>query len=323
MNGTRTAQVRVPASCSNLGAGFDCVGFAVDRWLTASVIANDGPARAGAADITVQRGGTLAALTIVAGDDALATGFAAACAAAGRELSGRIALTATSEIPLSRGLGSSSAALIAGAWLANEALALGLDTDAIAQLCAGIEGHPDNVGPALLGGAVLGVPHESEGDGASRWVFTSIAVHADLAFAFVVPPFPIETAAARAMLPRELPYDVAVRAVGKSAALVHGLATANAELLRLALDDVMHVPFRRGLVPGLEAIVAAARVAGAYGATISGSGSTLVAIAPSQAVEQVAAAMRRRWREVGVEVESFVQRRPGIGASVVGARELG
>jgi homoserine kinase len=214
-----------------------------------------------------------------------------------------------SEIPVSRGLGSSSAALIAGASLANEALGLGLDRNALAQLCTGIEGHPDNVGPALFGGAVMGVPSAGV-DSASDWVFAPIAVHPDLAFAFVVPPFPVETAAARAVLPREIPHRVAVRATGKSAALAHGLVTGDAALLRIALDDVLHVPYRRHLIPGYDEVVRAARDAGAYGATLSGSGSTLLAVAPQDAIVSVAVAMRRRWSAMGVEAESFVQRRP-------------
>ena len=308
-SGARTASVRVPATSANLGAGFDCIGFAVDRWLTAWVTVGQGAAGSGAPALTMRREGTLSSLTVSPNDDALVAGFSAACAAQGQAIPPKLAFTVSSEIPVGRGLGSSSAALVAGALLADTALALGLGRQEIAQICTEIEGHPDNVGPALFGGATLGVPEGTRNAG-RRWLFSPIEVHANLAFAFVVPPFSVDTAAARAMLPRQLSHTVAVRASGKGAALAHGLVTGDPALLRVALDDVLHVPFRLTLIKGMESVVAAARDAGAYGATLSGSGSALVAVAPQSAVESVAKAMRLRWKEHGVEAESFVQRRP-------------
>lgn len=308
--GVHTASVRVPATTSNLGAGFDCIGMAVDRWLTASVEADDNADSAGPA-LTIRRAGSLASLSIRPEDDALYAGFIAACAAVDRDVPRRLALVVDSEIPVARGLGSSSAALVAGARLANAALELGLDVHGLAELCARIEGHPDNVAPALFGGAVLGVPGNGSLD-ARQWTFAPLPVHPSLAFVFVIPPFTVETAAARAMLPREVPHEVAVRAAGKGAALAHGLATGDSALLQIALDDVLHVPYRRTLVPGLAGLHDAACAAGAYGATLSGSGPTLVAIAPQDVAEGVANAMKKQWRAEGVVAESFVQRRPAV-----------
>jgi homoserine kinase len=306
--GVRTAHVRVPATSANLGAGFDCIGIAVDRWLSASVEADDNlPTRGGA--ITISRGGTLASLALTPEDDALYTGFVAACAAGGRAVPDRLDLFVDSEIPVARGLGASSAALVAGARLADAALALGLGTHALAELCTRIEGHPDNVTPALFGGAMLAVPGSGSLE-ARRWVFAPLPVHPSLAFVFIIPPYLVETAAARAILPREVTHEIAVRAAGKGAALAHGLATGDGALLQIALDDVLHVPYRHGLVPGMASLHDAACAAGAYGATLSGSGSTLVAVAPQEAAERVADAMKRRWSAEGVLADSFVQRRP-------------
>jgi homoserine kinase len=307
-DGVRTASVRVPATSANLGAGFDCIGMAVDRWLTASVEADDNP-HSGKAAITIIREGTLASFALTPEDDMLYAGFIAACAASGRAVPGRLAFRVESEIPVARGLGASSAALVAGARLADAALALGLSTFGLAELCTRIEGHPDNVAPALFGGAMLGVSSNGSFE-ARHWVFAPLPVHPTLAFVFIIPPYPIETAAARAILPREVAYEVAVTAAGKGAALAHGLATGDGALLRIALDDVLHVPYRRELVPGIARLHDAACEAGAYGATLSGSGSTLVAIAPQDAADRVADAMTKRWRAEGVLADSFVQRRP-------------
>lgn len=305
-----TARVRVPGTSANLGAGFDCIGIAVDRWLSASVKAED-KLHSGRAAVTITREGTVKSLARAPEDDTLYTGFIAACAAGDRAIPKRLELFVDSEIPVARGLGSSSAALVAGARLADAALALGLGAFGLAELCTRIEGHPDNVAPALFGGAMLGVPGSGSLE-ARRWTFAPLSVHPSLAFVFIIPPFPVETAVARAILPREVPHEVAVRAAGKGAALVHGLASGDAALLQIALDDVLHVPYRRTLVPGLASLHEAACAAGAYGATLSGSGPTLVAIAPQDTAERVADAMKKRWNADGVLADSFVQRRPAM-----------
>ena len=300
------AHVRVPATSANLGAGFDCIGVAVDRWLLASVETGDDLSIDD--QVTIARGGTLASIAVDANDDALYIGFAAACAGAHRPLPKRLAFQAGSEIPIARGLGSSSAALVAGARLANAALELDLSTRTLAELCTRIEGHPDNVAPALFGGAILGVPQD---DGGS-WLFAPLPVHPNIAFVFVIPPYPVNTEEARRILPSEVRHEIAVRAAGKAAALAHGLATGDGALLTVALDDVLHVPHRRELVPGLADLHEAARNAGAYGVTLSGSGSTVLALSSQDAADRVAVAIRERWKAAGVPTDSFVQRRPAI-----------
>lgn len=311
MSKPQRSHVRVPGSTSNLGAGFDCIGFAVDRWLTAAVVV--GSASSGSPSVAIDRRGTLAALDVPSTDDVLFAGFTAACTLAGYAIPEQLAFTADSEIPVARGLGSSSAALVAGALLADSSLALGLGRAAIAELCTELEGHPDNVGPAIFGGCTMGVPDDVVGE-RGRWVFSQIDIHPDLAFVFIVPPILVNTAAARAILPRSIEFPVAVRATGKSAALAHGLVTGDHALLRIALDDVLHVPFRRSLIPGMDSVAEAARGAGAYGATISGSGSTLVAVASQSNASVVAEAMQECWKSLGIGAETFVQRRPAKAA---------
>ncbi len=254
--------VRVPASSSNLGAGFDCVGVAVGRWLRLSA-RRASPGAAAAAPVTLERIGTLATLTGPADEDWLYRGFAAACRRAGHGVPPGLVLAAESEIPVARGLGSSAAAAVAGAVAASALLGLALDAYAVAALATELEGHPDNVAPAVFGGATLVVPGP-DGD-----IVTPIVVHASITFVFAVPDFTVETKHARAVLPATLPHAQAVRAAAKSAALVQGLAHGDPRLLAAALDDVLHVPFRRSLVRGYTEVTDAARLAGAYGATLA------------------------------------------------------
>ena len=281
-----TARVRVPASTSNLGAGFDCVGVAVDRWLSASVRVGDG-----GENISIKRRGSTASLTLKAEDDLVHAGFKLACAECQRPVPRHIEYEVDSTIPVARGLGASAAALVAGGFLASSALRLELTPDAIATLCAREEGHPDNAGPAALGGAVLGIPEQG-----GKYSFTKLKIDDGIVLVFVVPEIEILTADARAVLPKSLPYPTAVAAAAKAAALIEGLRSGDGSLLAYALDDVLHVPFRRHLIPGYDSVVSAALKAGAYGATLSGSGSTLVAIAPRDAGLRVGGAMQAAWR---------------------------
>src|SRR5467141_1444757 len=134
--------VRVPGSTANLGSGFDCVGIAVDRWIRVAARRQRSGARIG-----IERRGALAALAGPPEEDLLYRGFERACRVAGRELPSGVLLEASSDIPIGRGLGSSAAAVVAGAVTARALCDLELDDAALAALCAAIEGHADNVAP--------------------------------------------------------------------------------------------------------------------------------------------------------------------------------
>lgn len=296
--------VTVPASTSNLGSGFDCVGIAVSRWLTVS-------GSLGGDTISVQREGTLAGLALSPEQDRLIAGFNAACEAAQVTMPAGISLRARSEIPVGRGLGSSGAALVAGAALANALLALGLSDDELVDACTLVEGHPDNIAAGVRGGAVLALrTPETTMAGGPRvprggLIITPLAIHESLRLVFAVPGFSISTAQARSALPPMVSHSTARTAIARSAALVAGLRTGDEQLLRAALDDLLHVPYRRTLVVAYDAVTVAAMNAGALGATLSGAGSSIVAVAPRESAARVEAMMARAWREAGVEVETF------------------
>ena len=298
----RAARVRVPASTSNLGSGFDCIGLAVARYLDAAYEPDDAPLR-------VEREGTLAALSVGADDDILARAFRARLAAHGVS-DARGTIRASSDIPLSRGLGSSAAAVVAGLALADaaagklppecageapghapaHALAPAHHTDWL-DLATELEGHPDNAAPAIFGGLVAVAREEN---GALRVV--PLPLSPDVGFAYAAPGAEVSTAAARRALPESVPHAVATRALGRLAALLHGLAVADAELIRIGFTDELHVPYRLPLIPGAKEAMDAAREAGAWAVTISGSGSGLIAACEPARAEDVAAAMADAFR---------------------------
>lgn len=310
----RRSTVRVPASTSNLGAGFDCVGVAVDLWLTASVtLTQDDVAHTTEADIhrntppAIQHSGTLAELGCSAADDLMVQAFCAACAYKRRNIPTGLAFDAQSFIPVARGLGSSASAIVAGVVLANDVLALGLSQREVIDIAARIDGHPDNVAPSVMGGAVLCV-HTSH----DSYDVAPLPIHPSIRFVFAIPDFEFRTSVARAVLPQTLPFATAVEAAARAAALVTALGSGNEQLLRAGLSDVLHVPFRRDRVSGYAAVTEAACDAGAVGATLSGSGSAIVAVVlggntdSDTDTDRVANAMAEAWRALDVHAVTLI-----------------
>jgi homoserine kinase len=255
--------VRVPASTSNLGAGFDCVGLALDLWLEARLAEGAGPP---------VYSGTLAGL------DPQHDLIARELEVAG--LAGRWHLAVHSDIPVGKGLGSSGAAVVAGLALVELARGASLNRERLLQRGAEIEGHPDNVGPALFGGLFLASQHPSQLD-----------IAPGIGVALAVPERSLDTHAARARLPREVPREVAIAQASRAAALILGLTRGDAALIAYGMDDRLAVPYRKDLIAGFEQAVAAGRATGAYGVTISGAGSALLALCPAAAAAAAASAM--------------------------------
>ncbi len=295
------ARVIVPASTSNLGPGFDFLGLALSLRLEASCL---GPSDGG--------GHTFASLEGTASAwprDATNLLFRAFDLAAQRLglATGARRFAVRSDIPIARGLGSSGAAVVAGLRLASELAPRRAELDELLRWGLEIEGHPDNTSAALVGGCTLAVPI---GGGGLKVVQQE--VHADLGFALAWPSQGLPTAAARAVLPAQVAFRDAVENPRRLALLLEGLRRADPELLALGGEDRLHVPYRLPLIRGGAEALAAARASGAWLATISGSGSGLVAIGARARVDAIAAAMVAALRtfDAGAEGRSAVPDHP-------------
>ncbi|MEM7519021.1 MAG: homoserine kinase, partial [Planctomycetota bacterium] len=205
-----------------------------------------------------------------------------------------------SDIPTERGFGSSGAAVAAGLLLAaaqaRASEARVLDRQRLAELGLSLEGHPDNSTASLFGGCTLGVPLDGD---RLRIVRPPIAESLSLAIAW--PEHRVSTKEARRVLPQTVEFATAVENPRRLTLLLEGLRTADPELLREGIRDNLHVPYRLPLIPGAEQALAAAREAGAYAATISGSGSGLVALTSNDVAlqERVASAMKAELERFG------------------------
>jgi homoserine kinase len=252
-------QVRVPATSANLGPGFDALGIALDLDLTVRAVESD-------RDRFTYRGdGHIPDSP----HNLVHQGFRAAYHALDLEPP-PMAFEADNPIPLARGLGSSSAALVAGAALADALLGERLGREDVFRLVARLEGHPDNVAPAVFGGFTVSAADE---DGA--FVSASLPLPPGWRLLYGVPDFELPTAKARAVLPSSYPRSDAVRTSGRAALWAVAVATDRPELLRVASLDVLHEPYRSPLVPGLDGCRAALRARGAFAAYLSGAGPTL------------------------------------------------
>lgn len=260
---TRWAAV-APASTSNLGPGFDCLGLALQ--LRMRVVAERIPS-----GYSIRRVGEGSDLAIDPHHDKVLGAFRHLFRVA-RQLVPSVGLTIRSDIPLCRGLGSSASAIVVGLKLANHWMGDPFTMEELFREAVRLEGHPDNVAPSLYGGLTLSMPRV---DGSVEALH--LHVPRGLALTLAVPVIRVSTEEARALLPSVLPLRYAVGNTARALALQYALSSHRFELLAEALRDVYHVPYRARLIPGFDRVVEAGRRAGAYGVTISGSGPTLLA----------------------------------------------
>ena len=254
-------KIQIPATSANLGAGFDALGLALTFYNYVEMEESD------RIDIKSSDG-----LDIPTDEKNLiyisAKDLFNVC---GNKLDG-LKLRQTNSIPMARGLGSSSACIIAGLVGANKMLGDPLTKDDLVDLSAQIEGHPDNTAPALLGGIVTAVFDGRKVHWVKQEVFTK------LKFVAVIPDFELKTEQARACLPKEISHRDAVYNLSRAALFSASLLTGKFENLRTAVDDKLHQPYRMELIPHCRDVFDIAYTHGAYGAYISGAGPTIMAI---------------------------------------------
>lgn len=254
-------KIKVPASTANIGSGFDCAGIAVSLYNYAEMEIAEGCHISSADGSDIPTGE----------DNLIYVSAKKVFEKSGVPFTG-LKITEENNIPFARGLGSSSACIIAGVFGANGLLGRPFTRDELLDIAAEIEGHPDNVSPALLGGFTVNAM-----DGQKvRYVKTEIPEK--LVFAAFVPPFELKTADARAVMPKEVSLSDAVLNLSGSALMAASFISGKYENLRRSCCDRLHQPYRLPLIPGGEEIIEKSYENGAAAAYISGAGSTMMAI---------------------------------------------
>ncbi|SRR5581483_10220345 len=295
------ATARVPGSSANLGPGFDCLGLALDLYLRVECQVTGGK-------LAIEVPDAQRAEIALNAENLVYRAMRLVFEAVHASVPG-LHLSIDSGIPLSRGLGSSAAAIAAGLVLANALAGDPLDRHALLNLGIGLEGHPDNLAPALFGGLQV----SSLVDGRALTLPAEIK-HPPRIVLFV-PDFVMSTAEARRVLPERVSRADAVFNTGRAALLIAALAAGDLAALRWAMEDRLHQPYRGAIFPALPRLIEAALHGGAAGAALSGAGSTVLAFC--ERPEPVAAAMASAAESLGLPGRSIEARIDFDGARVV------
>ena len=301
--------VRVPGTSANCGPGFDCLGLA-------ATIYND-------LELTLLEEKSLTIEAKGDGAETIPTDEKNIVWKAARmilERSGNAEkfqgaiLKMTNHIPMSRGLGSSAAAIVAGLFAANEIVGKPFNRKEILKFATEIEGHPDNVAPAIYGGFTI-----STVDNRGQVQTFSFLPKLKLKLIVAVPDFPLSTRLARQVLPKTVPLKDAIFNVSRASMLIAALMQGKEKFLATAFDDALHQPYRTKLVPGMQEVFHAAKKAGAVGVALSGAGPCLIAFSPvdKHIENNIAVEMVQAFKKNEVQADALILDLDTRGAFVV------
>ncbi len=287
--------IKVPATAANLGPGIDSFGIALNLYNEIIVREKtDSPFPKGYYSLSGPHLAMTAAVKLAE--------------EAGRRLP-ELEFAIRARVPRSRGLGSSATLTVAGLKAANYFLNTGLDNDQLLPLASALEGHPDNAAPALLGGFVITIQE----NGAIRYLRTMPSKSLQVLAA--VPDFELKTTNSRKVLPTEVAYGDAVYNVGRASLLAGALITGQHDLLRQAMADRLHQPYRQPLVTGLDQVMEGALAAGAYGVCLSGSGPSVLVFC-GRHKEAIGEVITKTWQSKEISCRIYQLRICGKGAEV-------
>jgi homoserine kinase len=288
---SRNYSFRVPAGTSNLGAGFDTLGLALEIYLRVRIEP--------ASKTEIVALGVDSAEIPTTSDNLILRVANRVASLRNRELP-PFRITIANEIPLMRGLGSSAAAIIAGITCYELAMQETLTEREIFKYAFEFETHPDNLSPALRGGLVAACQSSD-----SEVFIANLTVAPGVKSVIVVPEFEVSTQKARSVLPQSYTRKDAVYNIQRSALIVGALTTGNWPLLQEAMNDRVHQPYRASLIPGFEEILAL-RMPGMFGLALSGAGPTIFALADPAKADAVG------WEITGVFEKHGVKALPHV-----------
>ncbi len=280
--------IKVPATSANLGPGFDTLGLALDLWNETTITSEK--------EFSVQVTGE--------GAGRLASGKNNLLVRAAQRVAERVGKSlppfhaeCVNRIPLSSGMGSSSAAILTGLLAGNALLENPFSREEILNLACEMEGHPDNVAPAMLGGLVVSAMEN--GKVIARQIPVGMNVHVTI----VLPNFYLPTKQARAALPKKVSMRNAIHNISRTALIVEAFRNGDLDLLGKVMTDKLHQPYRLKLIPGAASAMEAAKEAGASAVALSGAGPSVIAFSTGEA--GIGEAMKRAYEAAGVEARIF------------------
>jgi homoserine kinase len=280
--------IKVPASSANLGPGFDALGLALDLWNITEFT------QGGSFSLHIDGEGSA---RLASNEKNLIYRSAQKVYETVNRKIPPLDIRCSNQIPLTSGLGSSAAAILTGILGANVLLGSALTDDEIIYLATEMEGHPDNIAPALLGGLVVST---SKGGKVVARQLPVMPVHITV----VLPEFSFPTAQARAVLPKQVPMKDAIFNISHTALVMEAFRTGDLSLLGQAMSDMLHQPYRLPLIPGAQAAMEAGKKAGASAVALSGAGPSLIAFSPEHD-PSIGSAIKQTFESAGLSARIF------------------
>ena len=292
--------VKVPATTANLGPGFDCLGMALPIYNTITIEETVLPGTG--VEINVLNDDStnddLLMEHIPMDENSIIYKAVELLYNSIGQTPSELKITVQSQIPIAKGLGSSASVIVGGLIAANELLGHPADEVALLSIATEVEGHPDNVTPAIVGGLVL---TSLEDDG--RVIYRKLEWPEEWSITVCVPDYELLTDISRSVLPKEVAREDAVFNAKRLAMFVHAVNTKDDELMRLALQDRLHQPYRMKLVPGLDSIIENLKhEENVLGCVLSGAGPSIVIISKKNDIEKIKTIVKNTWEAQNVKV---------------------
>ncbi len=293
--------VKVPASSANIGTGFDCLGIALPIYNTVTIEETVLPGTGIEINMMAEEEtiDEMVFENIPKDENNIVYKAVELLYNSIGQVPSELKINIESQIPIARGLGSSSSVIVGGLIAANKLLGNPADEAALLAIATEVEGHPDNVAPAILGGFVLS---NQEDDGSISYCKFNWPEEWDLTVC--VPDFELSTSIARSVLPKEVPMQDAVFNAKHLGMLVHAVNTKDAKLMKQALQDRLHQQYREKLVPGMKEIMEAFKHEdGILGCVLSGAGPTILVISYKYDLDKIKSTVVDIWANQNIKAD--------------------
>ncbi len=307
--------VKVPATTANIGAGFDCLGMALPLYNTITIEETVLPGTG--VEINVINDESVASDLILEHvpmdeNSIIYKAVELLYNSIGQSPS-ELKITVQSQIPIARGLGSSASVIVGGLLAANELLGKPADEVALLSIATEVEGHPDNVTPAIVGGLVL---TSFEDDG--HVVYTKLDWPEEWCLTICIPDYELSTDIARSVLPKEVPLEDAIFNAKRLGMFVQAVNKKDEDLMRLALQDRLHQPYRMKLVPGLDKITEKLKhEEDVLGCVLSGAGPSILIVSRKNNLDKIKNIVKETWADMNVKADIMTLPVENEGARIV------
>ncbi len=307
--------VKVPATTANIGPGFDCLGMALPLYNTITIEETVLPGTGVEINVISESSAIdeLALEHIPLDENSLVYKAVELLYNSIGQTPGELKINIHSSIPVARGLGSSASVVVGALIAANELLGHPADEVALLSIASELEGHPDNITPAIIGGLVLA---SQEDDGTV--IYRKLEWPSEWAITVCIPDFELSTDIARSVLPKEVPMKDAIFNAQRLGMFVQAVHTKDTELMKLALKDRLHQPYRMKLMPGLDKIMDNLRfIDSVLGCVISGAGSSILVISEKNDLDKIKNVVKETWADQNIKCEIRTMNVEQNGAQIV------